>query len=67
MKEPFLIVILLSFITATLMGCSQLQMQTVKKPTKPVLRAITQTNGDVCFTKQDATELGIYILELERK
>lgn len=53
-------------LTLTLMGCQALSQKT-PLPTKPTLRAVTQPNGDVCFAKQDASALGTYILELERR
>jgi hypothetical protein len=53
-------------LTTTLMGCQALSQKT-PLPTKPTLRAVSQPNGDVCFTKQDASSLGTYILELERR
>lgn len=53
-------------LTLTLMGCQALS-QTTTLPTKPTLHAVTQPNGNVCFTKQDASALGAYILELERR
>ncbi|NNC24265.1 hypothetical protein HKX42_00185 [Salinisphaera sp. USBA-960] len=35
------------------------------KPTKPTLDATTH-DGMVCFSQQDATQLGVYIQQLER-
>lgn len=57
--------ILVIGLTLTLMGCQTLSQKTL--PTKPTVRAVTQPNGDVCFSKQDASALGTYILELERR
>lgn len=54
-------------LIVTLGGCQTLASQRTKLPTKPTLQAVTKPNGDVCFTKQDASELGAYILELERR
>lgn len=51
----------------TLTGCQALQSQNNPLPTKPTLRAVTQANGDVCFSKPHAKALGAYILELERR
>lgn len=53
-------------LTLTLMGCQTLSQKNLP-PTKPTLKVITQPNGDVCFTKKDASALGTYILELERR
>jgi len=35
------------------------------KPTKPTIKTI-KVDSLVCFTKDDATALGVYILELEK-
>lgn len=51
----------------TLVGCQSLQMEKPKLPTKPTIRATTQPDGSVCFSKSDATALGTYIIELERR
>ena len=59
-------ILLVIGLTTTLMGCQALSQKT-PLPTKPTLRAVSQPNGDVCFTKQDASSLGTYILELERR
>lgn len=60
-------ILLVIGLTATLMGCQTLSQQKTPLPTKPTLRAVTQPNGDVCFAKPDASALGTYILELERR
>lgn len=46
-----------------MVGCQKPQQI---RPTKPVIKAIPQQDGGVCFSRQDAIELGTYILELER-
>lgn len=53
-------------LMVTLVGCQTLSQRT-PLPTKPTLHAVTQLDGGVCFTKQDASALGTYILELERR
>ena len=53
--------ILLSGLMITLMGCAM----TPVKPTKPTIKPI-RVDSLVCFTKDDATALGVYILELEK-
>jgi hypothetical protein len=36
------------------------------RPTKPTLTAVYEVDDKVCFSKPDATKLGLYILSLER-
>lgn len=50
-----------------LVGCQTLASPRTTLPTKPHLHAVTQPNGDVCFSKTDAKALGAYIIELERR
>lgn len=50
-----------------LTGCQTLASPRTRLQTKPTLHAVTKPNGDVCFSKSDASELGAYILELERR
>lgn len=59
-------ILLVIGLTITLVGCQTLSQRT-PLPTKPTLKAVTQPDGGVCFTKQDASALGTYILELERR
>lgn len=66
MKEIIWKSLLVIGLMITLAGCQTLQART-HLPTKPTLHAKKMANGDVCFSKQDASELGSYILELERK
>jgi len=40
--------------------------QTIK-PTKPTLKILPQSNGGICLDKENAIELGNYILELEKQ
>jgi hypothetical protein len=35
-------------------------------PAKPTLTAVYEVDDKVCFSKPDATQLGLYILSLER-
>ena len=44
------------------MGCNQKMIQ----PTKPILVIKPEISGGICLDKQNATELGNYILDLER-
>lgn len=44
----------------TLVGCNQKMV----RPTKPTLQ-IESYNGGICLDKDNASKLGIYILELE--
>lgn len=50
-----------------LAGCQSLATERPKLPTKPTLHATTKADGSVCFSKEDATALGTYIIELERR
>ena len=66
MKRIVLATILLigSLITS---GCSQVSPSQSKViPTKPTLTAVYEVDDKVCFSKPDATQLGLYILSLER-
>ena len=66
MKRITLATILLigSLITS---GCSQVSPNQSKvMPTKPTLTAVYEVGDKVCFSKPDATQLGLYILSLER-
>jgi hypothetical protein len=36
------------------------------KPLRPTLTAVYEVDDKVCFSKPDATKLGLYILSLER-
>ena len=48
-------------------GCNQIsQPRSKPKPVRPTLEKVVEQNDMVCFGKQDATKLGLYILELER-
>ncbi len=51
----------------TLVGCQSLATERLKLPTKPTLQATTKADGSVCFSKEDATAIGTYIIELERR
>lgn len=51
----------------TISGCQQaLPEKRVVKPLKPTLTAVYEVDDKVCFSKPDATQLGLYILSLER-
>lgn len=62
MKRIMLATILLigSLITS---GCGTALPE---RPTKPTLTAVYDVDDKVCFSKPDATQLGLYILSLER-
>lgn len=48
-------------------GCQQaLPEKKGVKPLKPTLTAVYEVDDKVCFSKPDATQLGLYILSLER-
>lgn len=53
----------MAFLLTTLVGCNQTMP---KKPTKPTLTIQNERTGGICLDKQNATELGKYILDLER-
>lgn len=36
------------------------------RPAKPILVIKPEPSGGICLDKQNATELGVYIMELER-
>lgn len=65
MKRIMLVIILLigSLITS---GC-QTELPEIQKvkPLKPTLTAVYEVDDKVCFSKPDATQLGLYILSLE--
>lgn len=48
----------------TISGCAT-ESQKIA-PVKPTLESVKLIDNNVCFSKQDATKLGLYILELER-
>ena len=51
----------------TISGCGTALPETQKvRPTKPTLTAVYDRDDRVCFSKPDATQLGLYILSLER-
>lgn len=56
-KTPLLIGLM-----GILMGCLQTSQI---KPTKPTLQIFPQKDGGICLDRQNAIELGTYILELE--
>lgn len=66
MKRIMLVMTLLvgSLITS---GCQKVspEIQQVK-PLRPTLTAVYEVDDKVCFSKPDATQLGLYILSLER-
>lgn len=48
-------------------GCQTALSENPKvKPLKPTLTAVYEVDDKVCFSKPDATKLGLYILSLER-
>lgn len=48
-------------------GCQQaLPEKKGAKPLKPTLTAVYEVDDRVCFSNLDATQLGLYILSLER-
>lgn len=48
-------------------GCQQaLPEEATVKPLRPTLTAVYEVDDKVCFSKPDATKLGLYILSLER-
>lgn len=48
-------------------GCHQaLPEKAMVKPLSPTLTAVYGVDDEVCFSKPDATQLGLYILSLER-
>lgn len=48
-------------------GCQTASPEAPKiKPLKPTLTAVYEVDDKVCFSKPDATKLGLYILSLER-
>ena len=44
-------------------GCASNKML---KPVKPTLTTVTEVDGRMCMSLQDATLLGLYIIGLER-
>lgn len=48
-------------------GCqTELPENPKVKPLKPTLTVVYEVDDKVCFSKPDATKLGLYILSLER-
>lgn len=56
--------LVIGLILTLMVGCTS-SNQMHKAPVKPQLSA-KSIDGSVCFSNQDATKLGFYILELER-
>ena len=66
MKRIMLATILL-IGSLTTSGCQQvLPEKRGVKPLKPTLTEVYEVDDKVCFSKPDATQLGLYILSLER-
>lgn len=66
MKRIMLATILL-IGSLTTSGCQTALPENPKvQPLKPTLTAIYEIDDKVCFSKPDATKLGLYILSLER-
>lgn len=66
MKRIMLVTILL-IGSLTISGCQQALPENPKvRPLKPTLTAVYEVDDKVCFSKPDATQLGLYILSLER-
>lgn len=66
MKRIMLATILL-IGSLTISGCgTALPESKMVRPTKPTLTAVYEVDDKVCFSKPDATQLGLYILSLER-
>lgn len=66
MKRIMLVIILLIGSLST-SGCQTALPEIQKvKPLKPTLTAVYEVDDKVCFSKPDATQLGLYILSLER-
>lgn len=63
LKLMLLAPILLSGLLIT-SGC--VQKVTRQMPVKPAMTTVTQVDGQMCMSLQDATSLGLYILGLER-
>lgn len=66
MKRIMLVMTLL-IGSLTISGCQQaLPEKKGVKPLKPTLTVVYEVDDKVCFSKPDATKLGLYILSLER-
>lgn len=66
MKRIMLATILL-IGSLTTSGCQTALPESPKvKPLKPTLTAVYEVDDKVCFSKPDASKLGLYILSLER-
>lgn len=66
LKQTMLATILL-IGSLIISGCqTALPTETQVRPTKPTLTAVYEHDDKVCFSKPDATKLGLYILSLER-
>ena len=64
MRRNRLRAILATGLLITLTGCQTSAPQMM--PTRPVLTPMQRADGGVCFDRDDAAALGVYILELER-
>ncbi|AUE22279.1 TPA: hypothetical protein RU419_004240 [Escherichia coli] len=66
MKRIMLVTTLL-IGSLTTSGCQQaLPEKAMVKPLRPTLTEVYEVDDKVCFSKPDATKLGLYILSLER-
>lgn len=66
MKRIMLVTTLL-IGSLTISGCQQvLPEKAMVKPLRPTLTEVYEADDKVCFSKPDATKLGLYILSLER-
>lgn len=57
--------LLAGLISISVMACLSTPVKPIA-PTKPSLDVIQMEDGSMCMDAQDAENLGIYILELER-
>ena len=58
--------ILLVGSSLTLVGCQAPVQEMRMQPVKPMLTSVNEVDGQMCMSMEDASKLGLYIVELER-
>lgn len=61
-----LAVTLLVGSSLTLAGCQAPMPEMRQQPVKPTLTSVNEVGRQMCMSLEDASKLGIYIIELER-
>ena len=61
-----LAVVLLVGSSLTLAGCQAPMQEMRQQPVKPTLTSVNEVDKQMCMSLLDASNLGLYIIELER-